>query len=121
MRSAACVLLSLTLLCSSTGCYAWNRASLPVTDPPAYRQYQVWTRDSVAILHHIHLQHDSLYGIPAEASRDCGTCVVGLPMDRVDSLRSGTTRHGGTAMLGLGAGVAAFFLIVHAAFSGWQD
>ncbi len=109
------------LLGELTGCYAWNRQPAPVTDPPAYLQYQVWTRDSVLVLQKVRVQSDTLFGIPAEASRDCATCRVGIPMDRVDSLRTGTTRHGGTAMLGLGAGVAAFFMLIDAALSGWND
>jgi hypothetical protein len=119
MRLPARWLLGI-LLVAVTGCYTWAREPLPTGASPAYRQYQVWTRDSAVILQNIRVEHDTLYGIPADASRDCGICAVGIPMSRVDSLRSGSTKHGGTAVLGLGA-VAVFFLLIDAALVGWND
>ena len=112
MRPAACLPLSLSLLCSVTGCHTWTRQPQPVSTPPAFRQYQVWTRDSVMIMHGVRVEHDTLHGIPVSASRDCGSCTLSIPMTNVDSVRAGTTEHVGTAVLGVAAGAGALFLLI---------
>lgn len=112
MRPAGCLLLSLSLLSSVTGCYTWSRQPQPVTDPPAFRQYQVWTPDSVMILHGVRMEHDTLYGIPVSAARDCSSCILRIPMSGVDSLRAGATEHVGTAVLGVAAGAGAVLVLI---------
>jgi hypothetical protein len=121
MRSAACLLSALMILCSSTGCYAWSRQPLPVAEPAAFRQYQVWTRDSMMILQKVRVEHDTLFGVPADASRDCGACTVTIPVRVVDSLRSGTTEHLGTALLGVGAGATGALVLLMILLSGSTD
>lgn len=112
MRPAACLLLSLSLLSSITGCTVWGRQPPPVTVPSAYQQYQVWTPNSVIILHQVRVERDTLYGIPIADSRDCSGCTVSIPLTEVDSLRTARTEHVGTAIIGAGAGALAVLMVI---------
>ncbi len=120
-RSLMAVAVASSLVMAITGCNGWIRAPEPATTPPVYRQYQVWTRDSRMFLHHVRVEHDSLYGIPVEQSRDCLTCFLVIPMTSVDSMQTGTTQHVGTAVIGVAAGGVAAILFIAAliALSGY--
>ena len=117
MRPAACLLSSLSLLSSVTGCTVWSRQPLPGTPPPVFKQYQVWTPNSVIILHRVRVERDTLYGIPVTDARDCSDCTVSIPMTQVDSLRTARTEHVGTAVIGAGAGALAVLMVIAAVFA----
>lgn len=114
MRTAGHLLLAALLLGSFSGCTVWNRQPPPVTAPSAFQQYQVWTPNSVMILHKVRIERDTLYGIPVADSRDCSGCTVSIPMTQVDSLRTAKTEHVGTAVLGAGAGALAVLMVIAA-------
>lgn len=107
-------LVSASLFVSTTGCNVWIPAPEPTRTPPAYQQFQVWTRDSHFLLHHVRVENDSLYGIPVDQSRDCLTCFVVIPMKSVDSLQTGETQHVGTAIIGVAAGGVVTILLLAA-------
>ncbi len=117
MRSFLAFMVATSLLLSSTGCNVWIPAPQPTRTPPIFQQYQVWTRDSHFLLHHVRVEHDSLYGIPVEQSRDCLTCFVVIPMTAVDSLQTGKTQHVGTAIIGVAAGGVAVILFIAVVFA----
>ena len=117
MRTTACLLLSLALLSSVTGCTVWSPQPPPVTVPSAFQQYQVWTANSVILLHQVRVERDTLYGIPIADSRDCSGCAVSIPLTQIDSLRTARTDHVGTAVIGVGAGALAALLIFVVAFA----
>ncbi len=111
MRTTTPMMLSLLLL-GSTGCNSWNRQPPPVTDPPAFRQYQVWTRDSMLLLYQVRVEHDTLHGIPIAQSRDCLACLVTIPIGSVDSMKTGGTQNVGARVMGGVAGVGVVLLII---------
>lgn len=121
MRRTARLLVAGWLLVSMTGCYTWVRQPQPATQPPAYRNYQVWTGDSAITLQNVRVEQDTLSGTPPGDSRDCDRCTIRIPMTQVDSLKTGNTAHVGTALLGVLAGVAAVYLILIISLSGSQD
>jgi hypothetical protein len=108
------------LVASAGGCTTWNLQPTPAADPPAYRQYQVWTRDSVLYLQGLRIANDTLYAVPLGESPGCRKCTVALPMAAVDSLRTRQTAHAGTAVLGAAAGGLGAILLLIALLSGNQ-
>ena len=117
MRRLA-LLLSGSLTCATTGCSTWALAPAPDDDPPAYRQYQVWTADSALHLQGIRIQNDTLYGVPLGESHECRRCSIALPIAAVDSLRTSHTEHVGSVVLGAAAGGVSAILLLIALLAG---
>jgi len=114
MRLAARIAVTMVLT-ASTACAGWARTPLGAAPIPAYKQYQVWTRDTVLILKTVKVEHDSLTGVSLNQDSGCLECRLALPLAAVDSVREGETTNIGTTAIGVVAGMIAALMLFAAA------
>lgn len=118
MRRSARFALA-TLLASSTACSGWSRipGGLP-SQPPEFKHFQVWSHGALTTLHSLHVEGDSISGIPTGQPRACEECRIAIPVNQVDSVLAGGTGQESSQAFGLVAGgIVGFFLFLFLTFS----
>lgn len=108
-RNGALPLLAVTILLAACS-LGPRRIALPPSETlPEHRDVEVWRDGKAVRLRRLEFDVDTLRGQLSEASDECDSCTVAVPIAEIDSLRLG--RDDRTSRMIVGIPVAAFALV----------
>lgn len=108
-RNGALPLLAVTILLAACS-LGPRRIALPPSETlPEHRDVEVWRDGKAVRLRRLEFDVDTLRGQLSEASDECDSCTVAVPIAEIDSLRLG--RDDRTSRMIVGIPVATFALV----------
>jgi hypothetical protein len=111
-RAGVTVATASAILSAACGA-GWHRPAQLEPGPLSPRQQvEVWSGGTVRRWHAVHVEPDSISGIPYLRTTDCDSCRTALPRTAVDSVRLGDPVAGFWKGVGLVLGVPGLILFI---------
>jgi hypothetical protein len=106
-----CSYIALVLLAGGCSLLGWHRIDFP-SQPERGRQFQIWSRGTVARWHGVVISWDSLSGIPYNKPLDCDSCRQSIARTEVDSIRAAKASTAHTVVAAALLAALAFFAFI---------